>query len=139
MMKIIRTLIALMLFTLALNAAWAQSFEHKVRAEIPFNFYAGDKVLPAGSYTFGFNMENHYLMIVNNGNAGGALLMGFSSDTRQHGSPVLIFRATGEEAYRLESLAGADFGLSFHSKKAVPQVASDRASGSTTTVTATTP
>lgn len=136
MKKLVRTLTALMLFTLALNGiVWAQSFDHKVRAEIPFSFYAGDKILPAGTYTFGFNMENHYLMIVNSRSADGALLMGFPSDSRQYSSPVLIFRATGEEAYRLESLEGADFGLSFKSKKTMPQVATDRTGSSTMSIT----
>jgi hypothetical protein len=135
MKKAVCRIIALMLFTLALNGAvWAQSFDHKVRAEIPFSFYAGDKVLPAGTYTFGFNMENHYLMIVNNRSSGGALLMGFSSDTRQSGSPVLIFRASGEEAYKLEGLQGADFGLSFASKKTMSHVASDRIASSTMSI-----
>ncbi len=136
MKKIVRTFAALMLFTLALNGAvWAQSFDHKVRAEIFFSFYAGDKILPAGTYTFGFNMENHYLKIVNNRNADGALLMGFPGEPGQYGSPVLIFRATGEEAYRLESLKGADFGLSFKSKKTMSQVATDRAGSSTMSIT----
>jgi hypothetical protein len=136
MKKLVRTLTALMLFTLALNGAiWAQSFDHKVRAEIPFSFYAGDKILPAGTYTFGFNMENHYLMIVNNRNADGALLMGLPSDAGKYSSPVLIFHANGEEAYTLESLKGADFGLSFNSKKTLSRVATDRTGSSTTSIT----
>ena len=138
MKKVVRSMFALMLFTLALNGAvWAQSFSHKVRAEIPFNFYAGDKILPAGTYTFGFNVENHTLVIVNNKNADGALLMGIPSDSRQNGSPVLIFHNNGDEAYTLESLKASDYGLSFNSKKNSAHVATAQNGGSTTAVTAT--
>lgn len=137
MKKVVRSIFALMLFTLALNGAvWAQSFSHKVRAEIPFSFYAGDKTLPAGTYTFGFNVENHTLVIVNNRNADGALLMGIPSDSRQNGSPVLIFHNNGDEAYTLQSLQASDYGLSFNSKKTSTHVASAEAGGSTTTITA---
>jgi hypothetical protein len=137
MKRVVCSIFALMLFTLALNGAvWAQSFDHKVRAEIPFSFYAGDKVLPAGTYIFGFNIENHSLMIVNNRNADGALLMGIPSDSKQDGSPVLMFRANDGEAYTLESLKAPGFGLSFHSKKTLSHVATDRTASSTTTVTA---
>ena len=137
MKKVVCSTFALMLFTLALNGAvWAQSFSHKVRADIPFSFYAGDKILPAGTYTFGFNVENHSLMIVNNSNADGALLLGFPSDSKQDGSPVLIFRINGDEAYTLESLKAPDFGLSFNSKKNSTHVATARVGSSTMTITA---
>lgn len=137
MKKVVLMLAALMLSTLALNGAvWAQNFDHKVRAEIPFSFSAGDKMLPAGTYTFGFDVENHSLMIVNNRNANGALLMGIPSDSRKDGSPVLIFRANGGDAYTLESLKGADFGLSFKPSKALSQLATGRANSSTTSITA---
>lgn len=136
MKKVVRTLAALMLLTLVLDCVgWAQSFDHKVRAEIPFSFYAGDKVLPAGSYTFGFNLQNHSLMIVNNRHADGALLLGLSSDANQPGSPVLIFRTDGEEAYALESLKGAGFNLSFRPKRVLSQVVSGRDPGSSMSIT----
>ena len=138
MKKLVCSMFALMLFTLALNGAvWAQSFSHKVRAEIPFNFYAGDKILPAGTYTFGFNVENHTLVIVNNKNADGALLMGIPSDSRQNGSPVLVFHNNGDEAYTLESLKAPEYGLSFNSKRTSTHVASARNGSSTMTITAT--
>jgi hypothetical protein len=137
MKRLVCSIVALMLFTLVLSGAvWAQSFDHKVRAEIPFSFYAGDKILPAGAYTFGFNIENHCLVILNNRSAGVALLLGFSSDPRKQGSPVLVFRSNGEEAYRLESLQSTDFSLSFKSKKALSQVATNGTASSTTLIAA---
>ena len=137
MKKLVRTLVALMLFTFVLNGAvWAQSFNHKVRADIPFSFYAGDKMLPAGTYTFGFDIENHTLMIVNNHNGGGALLIGYPSDHGVNGPSVLIFRTDGEGAYALESLNATDFALSFHTDKTLARLAGSHAPSATTSITA---
>ena len=59
-----RRLAALALFVLALNAAaLTQDFGPKVRAQVPFSFYAGGKMLPAGTYTFAVNRENHTVAI----------------------------------------------------------------------------
>jgi hypothetical protein len=136
MKKVVFTLVALMLFTLALNgAAWAQGFDHKVRAEIPFSFYAGDKLLPAGTYTFGFNTANHYVMIANNNTGGGALLIGSPDDAAQ-GPSVLIFRTDGEGLYALESLKATDFSLRFHGDKTLARFANNRLPNSKTAVTA---
>ena len=138
MKKVVRRLIALMLFMLALNTAvWAQGFDHKVRAEVPFSFYAGDKLLPAGTYTFGFNLENHYLVIANKHNGDGALLMGSPGDTETNGSSVLVFRTDGDGLYALESLKATDFGVSFRADKTLAHLAKGHTSGSKTTVTAT--
>lgn len=137
MKRLVRTLIALMLFTLALNGAvWAQSFDHKVRADIPFGFYAGDKMLPAGTYTFGFNIENHTLMIVNNHKGGGALLIGYPSDRGIDGPSVLIFRTDGEGVYALESLNATDFALSFPADKTLARLATNHVPNSSMTITA---
>ena len=59
-----RKLVALMLFALALDTlALAQDFDHRVRANIPFNFYASGKVMPAGEYTFAVNRQNRTIAI----------------------------------------------------------------------------
>jgi hypothetical protein len=135
--EVVRKIVALMLFTLALSGAvWAQSFSHKVRAEIPFSFYAGNRVLPAGTYTFGFNIQNHSLMIINNRNADGALLMGSPDEAKKDGPSVLIFRTDGAGAYALDSLKGADYALSFDSQKTLSHVVTNHTTDSTTTVIA---
>jgi hypothetical protein len=137
MKKVVCKLVALTLFTLALNGAvWAQDLDHKVRAEIPFSFYAGDKLLPAGTYTFGYNIENHYLMIASKHDGGAALLVGFPADAGTNGPSVLIFRTDGEGVYALESLKATDFAVSFHADKTLARLAA-KAPNSRTTVTAT--
>ncbi len=135
--EVVRKIVALMLFTLSLSGAvWAQSFDHKVRAEVPFSFYAGNKVLPAGSYTFGFNIENHYLMILNNQDGGGALLMGSPDTAGKNGPSVLVFRTNGEGVFALEGLKATDFALSFQARKTLARFATNHTMDSTTTVTA---
>ena len=135
--EVVRRIVALMLFTLALSGAvWAQSFDHKVRAEIPFSFYAGSKLLPAGAYTLRFNIENHSLMIVNNLNADGARLMGYPTTAGKDGPSALIFRTNGEGVYALDSLKATDFALSFQADKTLAHFAINRKTD-TTTVTRT--
>ena len=137
MKKTVCTMAALMLFTLALNGfVWAQSFDHKVRADIPFSFYAGDKMLPAGSYTFRFDSENHSLVIANNQNGGGALLIGTADSVGKRGASVLVFRTDGEGVYALQSLTGYDFALSFRADKTLARLAAVRAPNRATTITA---
>ena len=57
-------LVALALFAMALTGATlAQDGTHAVRANIPFSFYAGREMLPAGEYTISINMEDHLVII----------------------------------------------------------------------------
>ena len=134
---VVLKMLALLLFTVMLSGAvWAQGFDHKVRAEIPFSFYAGNKMLPAGTYTFGFNIENHYLMILNNQNSAGALLMGSPDDAGMTGPSVLVFRTNGEGVYALQSLKATDFALSFQAEKTLAHVAKNRTTDSATVVAA---
>jgi len=136
-MQVFRKILALISFTAALNAAvWAQGFDHKIRAEVPFNFYAGGKLLPAGSYTFGFNVENHYLMIVNGQGAQGALVMGSPNSIDKDGRSVLVFRTDGEGVYALESLQTTDFAVGFHADRTLSRFARNSGAESTTTVIA---
>jgi len=133
-----RRLAVLALVSLALSgAAFAQSFDHKLVANIPFNFYAGSKLLPAGSYTLGFETNNHTLAILQKGGNGGAFVFGSPEDASANGDAVLIFRSNGEGAYALERVAGPEFSLSFHSEKVLSDLADDRSSWTTETLVAT--
>ena len=56
--------VALVLFTMVLGgAALAQDYGYKIRADIPFSFYAGTQLMPAGTYTFAANVANHNVEI----------------------------------------------------------------------------
>ena len=134
---VVSKMLALLLFTVMLSGAvWAQGFDHKVRAEIPFSFYAGNKLLPAGTYTFGFNVENHYLAIVNNQKSDGAIVMGSPEVVAANGASIVVFRTNGEGVYALEGLKATDFAVSFQAEKTLARIAGDRGASSTTTVAA---
>ena len=75
-----RRLAGLALVALALSsAAFAQGFYHKLVANSVFNFYAGFELLPAGSYTIGFETNNHLWQSCKKVN-GGAFVLGSPED-----------------------------------------------------------
>ena len=99
-----RRLAALALVALALSGvALAQSFDHKMAANIPFNFYAGTKLLPAGSYTLAFDTNNHTVLMLQKGGNGGAFVIGSPEDASRNGNAVLVFQTNGEGGYALKS------------------------------------
>ena len=131
-----RRLAVLALFVLALNAATlAQDFGPRVRAQIPFSFYAGAKVLPAGSYTFAINRQNHEVTIFQDNKGIGAFL-GSPHDGSSNGLSLLTFRTNGEGPYVLQTLQGPDYGLSFSGGKTLSRLVEKRPAGATRVVLA---
>ena len=137
MKKSLCKVIALALFTMALGgAALAQDYAHKVRADIPFNFYAGTKLMPAGSYTFATNLLNHSVEIGQGATRSDSFLQGAPSDGSKNGLAVLAFRTNGAGTYALQKVQGEDFGVGFNVDKVLSHLAADRPAGTTQTVIA---
>jgi hypothetical protein len=114
MTKYLSKFVALALFAVALTgAALAQDSAHMVRANIPFDFYAGGKLLPAGEYTMSVNVENGLVIIGQNATGKGSLLLGSRDDGSRDDRTVLIFKLVGGEAYALRELQSPELGLSF--------------------------
>ncbi len=131
-----RRLAALALFVMALHAAaLAQDFSPKVRARIPFSFYAGEKMLPAGTYTLAINRESNNVAIFQNSTGVGTFLLGSRNDDSSNGRSVLIFRSNGE-GYVLQKVTGPDFGVSFHAGKEGSHLVQDRLGNDTQVVVA---
>jgi len=119
-----RKLVVLALFVLALTgASLAQDFSPKVRAHIPFNFYAGGKILPAGTYTLGINRGSNNVAIFQKDTGVGTFLIGSPHDASRNGLSVLTFRANSEGTYVLQKIVGPDLGISFVSDKELSHVA----------------
>ena len=136
-MKVVSKLVAFAVFALALSgAALGQAFDHKVRAEVPFSFYASNKMLPAGSYIFAFDRNNHTLMILQDNKGAGAILLGSLVDDSSSNQPVLVFRTNGEGLYALEKLQGPDFTVAFNARRTLSRVAQNRPSSDTETLMA---
>ena len=65
------------MLALALHAAtFAQDFSPRVRAHIPFPFYAGAKSLPPGDYTLAINRQTRNVAIFEYDKGIGVFLLG---------------------------------------------------------------
>ena len=131
-----RRLVALALFMLTLNiAALAQDFRPKVRADIPFRFSAGGKVLPAGSYTLAINSGSHNVAIFQS-NGIGTFLLGSPNDGSSDGRALLTFRLNNEDVYVLQKIQAPDVGVSFDSGKMSAHLVENRPAEATQVVLA---
>ena len=123
-----RKLVVLVLVVLALTgASQAQDFSTKVRAHIPFSFYAGGKMLPAGNYTLAVNRGSNNVAIFQKDSGVGTFLIGSPHDASRNGLSVLTLRANQEGTYVLQKIEGPDLGISFVSNKTLAQLALDGA------------
>ena len=137
MKEIYRRLAVLALLVSALHAAaLAQDFSSKVRAQIPFSFYAGGKMLPAGTYIVAINRESSNIAIFERNTHVGAFLLGSPNDSSTNGRSVLVFRSNGEGSYVLQKVAGPDFGVHFNTRAAMSGVAQDSQANDTQVVIA---
>lgn len=133
----LRKLAALVLFMVALSGmALAQGYEHDVRAKIPFNFYAGGKLHPAGTYTFAINVLSHNVAMVSRDKNAGLFFRGVPEDGSKNGVPLLTFRTKGGDVYVLQEIQWADFGASFDVKKVLADIGENGSVDGTTTVLA---
>jgi hypothetical protein len=118
MKKYLGKLVALALFAVALTgAALAQDSAHTVRANIPFNFYAGDRLLPAGEYTISVSPGNRVVTIIQKATDSGSFLLGHADNISGNGRTVLTFKLVDGEVYALRELRGPDLGVSFSAKR----------------------
>jgi len=107
---------ALALFAVALaGAAVAQTYTHTLRANIPFEFYAGDKLMPAGEYTVGINMNSRMVSIGDRATGGSAMILGLPDENWREDRTVLIFKLAGD-VYALRELKGPEESLSFNAR-----------------------
>lgn len=134
----VRIFVALALFTLALSgAALAQGYENSVRATIPFNFYVGGALHPAGTYSFTINPSIHSIAMSSDGSAARFLGGGAPEDgTNKIDDAMLTFRTNGAGVYFLQKAQWPDFGVSFNLNGALARSADVRDLNATQTVIA---
>ena len=117
----LRKLMALTFFAVALTGvALAEDSTYKVRANIPFSFYAGSQLLPAGEYIIVVNLEDHAITIGQKATGSRSFLLGSSDDSSRDDRTVLTFKLAGD-TYALRELQAPDLGLCFKAK--APQLA----------------
>ena len=92
-------------------AALAQSElgGYKLRAEIPFEFYAGSTTLPAGVYTFDLS-PSHVVTVEQDSTRNAMFLIGMPADPVNNGKPLLTFKLMGS-GYHLRELQGDNLGV----------------------------
>jgi hypothetical protein len=130
-----RKLVVLALFVLALSGVvLAQDLSPKVRANIPFNFYAGSKMLPAGTYIVAVDGLSHHVAVFQKASGTGAFLLPSQVDDAYSGPSLLTFRNNGEGTYVLEKIEGPDLALSFSTEKALSHIALNRPANDTTVI-----
>ena len=133
----VRTIVAVTIFTLALtDAALAQSYQHKVRANIPFSFYADGKLQSAGTYDFAINPGTHGIAISSEERSTASFLGGAPDDGTSRAAAVLTFVTNEAGAYVLQSAQWPDFGVAFDVKRAPGRSIHAKAPNATQTVVA---
>ena len=137
MKNYLRRLAALALFAVALaGAAWAQDNTHLVRFNIPFDFYAGGQLLPAGEYTISVNMVEHEITIGQKATGSRSFLLGSAGAGSRDDRTVLTFKLVADQAYALRELQAPDFGLSFKATARQGSMRAQNQSNKTVTVIA---
>lgn len=132
----VRRFVALALFVASLTgAAMAQSFSHVVRANVPFEFYAGSTLLPPGTYTFSLETQGGVLLIADE-RKGDGLFLGSPDEGSSNGIPTLTFHINNEGTYVLQKVREWGYGVSFNNSKKLLGVASDRRADSERTLVA---
>jgi hypothetical protein len=105
---------------LATQMAHAQSDE-TIRADIPFDFYAGEQPMPAGTYSFRFDLGSSNVQM--NGDARHAMfLLANDIDENKASTPSLVFDHSGDH-YFLKTIATFDGDINFSVKNAEKRLA----------------
>jgi len=126
MRKNIRKFVALACFAVALGgAALAQDLaEAVVRANIPFDFYAGNQKLPAGVYTLKVSVDRR-ITLRNQATGLTCSLLSMPADAMADSKALLIFDEIAG-AYLLHSLEDNSVNVNFFENRALLAVARDR-------------
>jgi hypothetical protein len=105
-----KQLTALALFSIAgfVSIGQAMAQDHAVQATIPFEFTAGTKALPAGTYTIATGRDN---MIVITTYGQPAVVTTVSRDARESRQPELLFDKYGDR-YFLSEIRCQSAGMS---------------------------
>jgi hypothetical protein len=99
--QITGTLFALVTIFVLAASAFAQTAPH-IAVQIPFDFVAGGKRLPAGHYTvsrFSYSNDQELLIRSDDGHANAVIVTNPSGDNRAPQSATLSFRQHGDDYF----------------------------------------
>jgi hypothetical protein len=119
MQKTVRNFVALVVFVMAITGlSVAQDSTYRVIANVPFDFYAGDQQLPAGTYQFEVNYETHGVMLRNKDTGRSYVLLARPYDGEGVGEAVVEFDVIGG-THMLADVKTASAGVNFPEQKAL--------------------
>jgi hypothetical protein len=91
--------------------------ERAVKANVPFDFTVGNKLVPAGTYTI--SSENSNTILIQNGERHVAIFSSAYADGKQSKTSKLVFNKYGDQYFLSEVLcASVDMNLELPTSKA---------------------
>jgi hypothetical protein len=128
MTKSVRSFVVLVVIAMALTGlSLAQDETYRVRANIPFDFYAGDQQLPAGIYLIDVSYGTHMATLRNHDTGRTYFLVALPAYGEGSGGAVVDFDAAGDK-HVLADLKTASTGVKFSQSKRVMATAQHRGS-----------
>ena len=110
--------IALFALVSFVTVGFASAQERAVKADVPFDFTVGNKLVPAGTYTISGPFPYHVIEIQNR-DAHVAILSRTSPDDQQSKTGKLVFTKYGDQYFLSEILcASADMNMAVPASKA---------------------
>jgi len=117
MTKSVRSFVVLVVFAMALTGlSLAQDETYHVRADIPFNFYAGDQLLSAGVYLIDVSYGTHVVALRNQDTGRTYSMVATPAYGQGSGNAVVEFDVAGGK-HVLADLKTASTGVNFSESK----------------------
>lgn len=102
--------IAALFVSLSISSAYAET-DQRVKADIPFDFYAGPQKMSAGTYYIGLDVENDTVAIGDDAGRHTVLLLGSPADGTED-KAQLVFDRSGDSYFLKEVDSSAlDFAI----------------------------
>jgi len=128
MNKTVRNYVALVVFAMALTGlSLAQDDTYGVTARIPFDFYAGDQQLPAGTYLINVSYGPHSVTLRNHDTGRTYNIVAEPADGAGFGEAVVDFDVIAD-THMLAGLKTASTGVNFPESKRLLTTAQRRGS-----------
>ena len=117
MTKSVRSFVVLVVIAMALTGlSLAQDETYHVRANIPFDFYAGNQLLPAGIYLVDVSYSTHVAELRNHDTGRTYSLIALPANGAGSGNAVMEFNVAGNR-HVLADLKTASTGVNFSQNK----------------------
>jgi hypothetical protein len=113
----VRSLMVLSVFAMALTGlALGQETHYRVVADVPFDFYAGNQHLDAGTYLIAVNYGDHAVTLQNQKTGHSSVLLAMPGDGIGSGGAEVQFDLIGG-SYALADVKTRSTGARFHERE----------------------